>query len=335
MLHLIPGEQPNGAAILRKAGQEMDVILHVGAHRTGTTSLQHYLRGHSDALQARGIGVWGPPRTRGGLFSGLLPGPGAAKGRDLRRRAEGRVRMQLANSRTKGVKTLIVSDENMIGTVRANLRSHALYPAIGERMARFNRAFDGALTRVLICPRSLELYWSSLIAYGIKRGHGAPDSFSLKRIALSRRSWRDVITDLACALPDVEIHVLPFESFAGRPDALLREGTGLTMPPDTAGHWLNRAPGLPELRLILGDRTSQIIDLPEGNGRWNPFTPEQTAALRENYQDDMMWLTAGADGLATLTEDRTRTRAGKTLPPGAQTKGRDDDQEGQPLAQSG
>ena len=45
------------------------------------------------------------------------------------------------------------------------------------------------------------------------------------------------------------------------------------------------------------------------------------AALREACSDDMLWLTAGAEGLATLTEDRTGSRAGHTPPPGAQSKG--------------
>jgi hypothetical protein len=72
--------------------------------------------------------------------------------------------------------------------------------------------------------------------------------------------------------------------------------------------------------------------LPYGMGRWNPFAPDQTAALREVYEDDIMWLAAGADGLARLAEDRSRTRAGTTLPPTAKMEGQSYEQEQRPVA---
>ena len=65
----------------------MDVILHIGAHRTATTTFQHYMRGQSSELARAGIGFWGPWRTRGGLFSGVMPGPVAIGGGDPARRA--------------------------------------------------------------------------------------------------------------------------------------------------------------------------------------------------------------------------------------------------------
>ncbi len=54
----------------------MRLILHIGAHRTGTTSFQSYMRRHSAELSDAGIGFWGPVRTRKGLFSGIQPTPG-------------------------------------------------------------------------------------------------------------------------------------------------------------------------------------------------------------------------------------------------------------------
>ncbi len=322
MIATVPSVWPVGAAFAQKAARIMDVILHIGAHRTGTTTFQDYMRSHRETLAARGIGFWGPYRTRRGLFSGLIPGAAAARHRDLCRRAEGRIRLHLARARADGVRSLVVSDENMIGCARANLRARTLYPAIGERMARFARAFDGHLTRVVISPRAQDLYWSSMIAYGVARGLPLPGGAALDHIARQTRGWRDVITDLACALPpQVDIQVMPFEMFTGRSDALLRLGAGLDAPADGGLRWLNRAPDLPTLRRRLHERGQDATCLPDGTGRWHPFDAAACAALREVYADDIMWLTAGADGLATLTEDRTGTRAGNTLPPGAMTQG--------------
>ena len=63
----------------------------------------------------------------------------------------------MARTAQSGVRKLLVSDENMIGTVRHNLRKRALYPAIGERMAYFAQAFDGRLKRVVLNIRSHEI----------------------------------------------------------------------------------------------------------------------------------------------------------------------------------
>ena len=43
-----------------------------GAHRTGSTSFQQYLRAHRAGLEDLGIGFWGPWRTRTGLLDGIV-----------------------------------------------------------------------------------------------------------------------------------------------------------------------------------------------------------------------------------------------------------------------
>ncbi|GFE48455.1 hypothetical protein So717_02080 [Roseobacter cerasinus] len=255
--------------------------------------------------------------------------------RGARAATEGRVALQVGAARSRGISTLVLSDEAMIGTVAENIAAAALYPQISAHIAAAVSALDEQIAGVLFCPRSLDYYWGSALADAVAQGHEVPDRAVLKAIAASERSWRDVITDLAQALPGVPIRVLPFEAFAGRPEAFLQAGTGVSAPLDRDRRWLNRAPNLPELRRGLAHRSADGSALPFGMGRWNPFTPEETAALRERYADDMMWLVAGADGLATLTEDGAPIRAGQTLPTGAQTKGHGDEHEERQMARPG
>lgn len=318
----------------------MDIILHVGCHRTGSTSFQHYVRGNRARVMAQGTALWEPYQLHKGLFAE----PRMLNGRNLQRRAMGRVRLHAAQARRTGAHQLLVTKENMIGAPRACLRAATLYPAIGERMERLDAAFEGAIARVVMVIRSQDLWWSSVAAYGVGRGHPMPDASRIAALADAPRTWRDVITDMACALPDTQIKVLPFEQFAGRSDKVLEEATGHPAPLTHAESWLNRSPNLEMLRDKMAENGMPAGALPDhlaqGQGRWNPFTPAQLAALREAYADDMMWLTAGADGLATLTEDRTRTRAGPSLPAGALTKGPIHDQQTDPrfqgrLAQTG
>lgn len=311
----------------------MDVILHLGAHRTGTATFQGYMRRHAKALAAQRVVFWGPRRARHGIYSGDL-----SENRSSRaafRRAQVRVGRLLDQAAARGVQTVVVSDTNMIGTIEDNLAHGALYPCVADRLAQFAKPFKGHVTGVMLSPRSLEVYWCSVLAQGVAQGHDVPSRQKLHDLAVASRSWRDVVTDVAAALPGVPLRVLPFETYKGRPDALLAQATGIDAPCDTRRAWLNPSPKLPELRRAASDRGASPAALPFGMGRWNPFTNEEHAILREMHADDMMWLTSGADGLATLTEDCLRHRAGHTPPHGAQAKGQRDELEERHMARPG
>ncbi|MFK7752928.1 MAG: hypothetical protein AB8B51_10285 [Sedimentitalea sp.] len=303
----------------------MDVILHIGAHRCATTSFQHYLSENETRLAQSGLAAWGPARTRGGLFSSVLAPPGPVMHRrDVRKRAVGRVRMALDHCATLAVSQLLVSDENLLGSIRHNMRRGALYAGAGERVARLVAACDGRVRDIVLNIRSPELYWASALGYGVARGFCAPEALDVTRFAQAGRTWRDVITDIACAASGIRLHVLPFETFGNRPDVQLHVLSGIAPPRQHARTWQNATPKLAALRALPGAET-----LPCGEGRWMPFDRAQRAALRESYADDLMWLASGADGLATLTTDPEKNRTGTTPPQPDMTRGtRNDRQEG-------
>lgn len=313
---------PWGAASHGKAGKPMEITLHAGAHRTASTMFQNYLRENRRELMKHGIGVWDPQVTRDGLLRGVVSVPGSISSPSGQlKRAKGRIAMKLDMAQKGGIRHLIVSDENMIGAPRANIRSSRLYGGIGERMARFAEAFDGRVTRVVLSIRSQDSYWSSAAAFSVGRGHRVLQADDLDRLVTTNRHWRDVITDLACAVPGAELVILPYEKFGGLPECKLSLVTGLKKPPmKYAREWMNRAPSLAQLRQALRDRGIDPVGrLPEEDGRWHPFDSAQTMALREAYADDLFWLRAGADGLATLIEETGAQKTGIT-PQRAQTK---------------
>ncbi len=331
-----PHFRPVGAAVTKWATRAMDVILHLGAHRTATTSFQCYMRRHAIPLSEQGVDYWGPQRARrGGLSDGLPSRAEVSQGTDIPPDAPSRIAKYLRQAKKRGARSLIVSDVNMIGCLSSTINSKMLYPDVGARMTAFGKAFDGRISAVLISPRSLEYYWCSALAHGVTLGNHVPDHATLREIAMQPRGWREVICDLAQALPGVPLRVLPYERFVGQPDAFLAAGTGLDAPFDTQRSWLNRAPNLPELRRVLKDRGGAPVSLPFGMGRWTPFNNEENAALRERHADDMMWLTAGADGIATLTEDDLRSRAGPTPPIGGIEQGQSDELEKRQVARPG
>lgn len=316
---VIPVSWPAGAAYFSRMGRFfMEIILHVGAHRSGTTTFQQYVRSQLATLDTHSVGFWGPGRTRKSIFPGLFRHPHTPK---ETRRAQGRVQLNVARTRAAGVRQLLVSDENMIGASRACLRQGALYPAIGDRMARISAAFGGQVTRVVLTIRAQDLWWASAAAYTAARGHPIPTPEEREVIAQSTRAWRDVITDLACAVPDADLLVSPFEQIAGSPQVLLKAATGLKPTEGAQVPWLNRSLTARDLRGVLADQGADPTQVPDKALRWQPFSPEQTARLRENYADDLHWLTAGADGLATLTQEQARTEAGTSQPAHPITRG--------------
>jgi len=314
MTAVILASWPNGAAFWNRAGRFMDVILHLGSHRAGSTTFQSYMRRSHSELSNRQIGYWGPQRTRQGLFVGVVPSSSMRDVPKMQARAVGRVQMQMGSVAQSDVRKLLISYENMIGSVRHNLRKRALYPAIGQRMAQYAQAFEGHLKRVLLNVRAHDLYWASSIAYGIGRGHCVLPAKALDEVVHASRTWRDVITDLAFALPDTEIRVVPFERYQGRPDQMLKGCIDEVGPSNKGEEWLNRAPTLTALRAILSER-GDIAGLctlgsQKNTRRWIPFDQTQNAQLREACADEMHWLISGADGLAILTEDTDHSGTG-------------------------
>ncbi|EIE48686.1 hypothetical protein [Salipiger aestuarii] len=303
----------------------MDVILHLGAHRAGATTFQTYLRGAEPQLAGQGVGVWGPWRTRKGLLHGLMD-PTRRSGDALR--AQGRVRLATTASAARGVATLMVSDEDMLGTPRGCVRAGALYPDAGARLRRVAAGFDG-VTRAVIQIRSPEMWWASTLAHLVARGLPLPEPERIEAFSTSQRGWRQVISDIAVALPRATLLVTPFERFVTRPDRLLRQVSGLlyTPPVPPTGIWAHRAPPLEDLRQVLALRGDDPALLPAGPGRWMPFGPEQSARLRERYADDLFWLRAGADGLARLTEDPEAGQGRFNWPPAPQRKGHSHDRQ--------
>lgn len=307
----------------------MDIILHIGAHRTASTSFQAYLRANADALEELAVCFWGPKRTRGGLFSGIVPVNGSPRLERQARMAKGRIGLQVERARLNGMRQLIVTDENIIGASRRNLRDTTLYRGAGVRMAQHAAAFGGRITRAVVSIRCLDSYWSSALAYGIGRGHQLPDAAHLEAIVQQKRSWRDVITDLACAMPGVELLVLPHETYGGMPERRLEIMTAATWAAPTRQHrlWLNQAPDMAQLRKYLALRGEDPARLGPDEGRYEPFTATQRARLRETYQDDLFWLASGADGLAKLMTEKTRDQTGTSPQRDPLTRGQDDDQQ--------
>lgn len=297
----------------KKVRAAMDVILHVGTHLSGVSTFASYLTRNRQPLGAQGVAVWTPEMTRKGLFDGLTLPSGLDGVQRRRTRGVGRVRMRTKMLEKQGTKELLVLDPIMLGSMENNLATERLYPAAGERMARMVHAFGGRVKRVILGIRALEDYWGGVLAHGVKGGQTLPDEPVLDRLVTQPRSWRKVVMDVACAAPDAEILVLPYERLGHQPQTVLGYAVGGRFAPPThvSLSGLAQVPRLPELRDVLRDRGEAVDQLPQGMDRWHPFGALQVDVLREIYVEDLAWLRAGAEGLAYLIEDGAQQQASR------------------------
>lgn len=305
----------------------MDISLHLGAHRNASSTLQQFLDRNQAGLRQSGVEVWTPARTRQGLFAGLIERPEDITEHLERRAARsiGLIAVEIERLARAGRQHLLISDENMIGTTRNNLRQLRLYPRVSERLVRLRPGFGAGLCRIGLSIRSYDTFWASCLAFGIAQGFRMPLTADLDRYVTQPRRWRDLIRDLATAFPGIEILVWPYERFGGQPEAqlaLLTGGVTLGLPLTGARERINASPHCDKLRKILDLRGDSALgrNLTLRDGRWMPFDEAQRLALRAQYAVDLDWLRAGADGLARLVE-----RAPEVKNPARQTKADDMD----------
>lgn len=170
-------------------------LVHVGAHRTGTTSLQHFLDANRNIFRELSVNVLAPPETR--------------------------EHSQITHPKTGDT---IFSEENLIGTMEHNLWNTSLYPNAKEFLERNEHNFEGATT-ILLSIRDIADWWRSAILFLVEKNLPLPTEEVLAGIADSERGWINVVQDLKDTFPDVRLIVREFQWKPDNPKQLLRIAT--------------------------------------------------------------------------------------------------------------
>lgn len=267
----------------------MEIILHTGVHRTATTSFQHWLRANADTLADHGTAVWEIQTTRSKRFSLFgLPVDDPADTPRLRQATARMLRFDLSRLEKQGIKTLLISEENLLGGVRRALSQRRIYPEAVDRLNRLNRLFGDRITRFAFGLRSYADFWTSCIGLMAARGDVFSRGDDFSAIAADPRGWPDLAGEIADAFPNSAQSIWTFERFKADPRAQLTailgrapvaEGVALTKPVHR-----NSSPKGDALRALFGD---EIPLTPEGN--LVLFTPEEEAALAARYTADLAW----------------------------------------------
>lgn len=198
------------------------IVLHCGAPKTGSTSLQHYFRDQEDLLRASGIGY--PHR----FFSRRDVDPlhrAFVRSRRPADRAEGvegaRRRLE-ALFRADGTRTLLVSNESLLGEPFVE-GSRAFFPDAAFAAEGLQRIFAGYGVQVRYVIRDFAGYVASYYVQYVRRGGvlGFPEF--LRAYDLEALSWHRPVGLLRQAFGSAEVRVYDHARLSGAPAAVVAD----------------------------------------------------------------------------------------------------------------
>ena len=213
----------------------MQLIFHIGAPKTATTSLQHALKPAMGRLAAEGVSYVPTGKLRNSEFGeSLRDETPALFGRRVSRRA---VRAFVEQWTRPGTDRLLVSEEGHSAYLlhplkRGSWADHA------PRTFRILRHFDDYDFRIVLTVRRQDTYLLSSYAHLVRHDRVAEefDAYWRNDLDLATMSWRGFIEALRKEYGPDRVTVLPYER--------IRDGF-----PDYFRHFLQHACRLPAERV--------------------------------------------------------------------------------------
>ncbi len=209
-----------GTLALARGGRPPDrLILHVGLHKTGTTSLQAALELWRWRLLLSGVR---PVRRRGPAYMAMrraITPLAHTESRSLARRREARdaIAAFLETQRVPGAHTLLLSHEDLIGSPLLTAHGRA-YGDAGARLDLLREATAGyARVELVLTLRAQDALLESLVLHLTKAGRVDDPAALLDRCADAAPSLAGLVAAAEGRFGPGRVHVLPVEASGGDP----------------------------------------------------------------------------------------------------------------------
>lgn len=280
--------------------------IHLGAHKTATTHLQHTLEAHRPALVEHGVDFLyfrpfravAKPYVQPNSWQRRLWSPPVAR----------RFERALDGLRA-GPPTVLLSDEDLLGYSRDQL-AQPLYPKFRALHLVRHLAGRAERTTLFLAIRSLDGLLPSAYAQALKAEPYPPGSLEAlcRRFAAAPPSWVELIERIQAAVPGAELKVWRYEqyrdhwraiiaAYAGHPVGTLPEVPpvkGTASPAPRAIAEAERLdPRLPQDQRILKVRSIYAAS-PAGaeHGRLAPLSDAEAGRLAARYAEDLATIRA-------------------------------------------
>ena len=121
----------------------------------------------------------------------------------------------VAKERDRGVRTLILSEENFIGGMRNNILTGVFYPDVAHWLASFDSLLPMSPMRVTLGVRDYGAVWTSAYHYLPQSGRDVPDIARVRATLMdNKRGWPQVANAAREVWPDADLMMWQQEHLA-------------------------------------------------------------------------------------------------------------------------
>lgn len=193
------------------------VLLHLGAHKTGTTFIQEVMRKNSKLLLEQGVSYLGGREAREGFTRDLIyPAVGLNKNINKSREAlVGDARGYLRAAMSEG-EDLLFSNENVLGFCNLKANAGKIYPRASEISSFLEDVFKGYDVQVVFFVRSYSDFIESTYIQKIKEGETFSFDDYIESTEVTAVSWQNCLAALSNSFGKKSIKVVSYESFKER-----------------------------------------------------------------------------------------------------------------------
>lgn len=200
----------------------MKLHIHLGAHKTGSTSLQFHLRKNEHRFAEAGTAYIPMPEFRKRYTTSLsrMGNRYPAFIRLLSPFIESRFRDQLAP--LSGSSLVLISDENLLGGMSLIAGKRTLYPNAVGMVSAVKRAAQPNDAHYFLCIRNYPEFIVSMYLHRVTKGRRVPTLESVTGDFLNgARGWAEVVADVAKVVGPDRLTVWTYEYYRDEPSAVL------------------------------------------------------------------------------------------------------------------
>ena len=286
--------------------RDSEIVVHVGAARTGTSALQAALRADDATLRAagtvcltpEGFGYRKPDTLR--AVTRAAEAMAGTTGLSAHLAAYRARRLLASLIGPGGYRRLILSDENLIGPILDTQSGEALYPRARSVLQALSRILTRDPDRVVLVIRPYEDFIPSAFSMLAAYAHSRFDHTRFPAgLADPAHGWPELAEAISRACPDAKLDILRTDqSKTGDVrQTLLEVSDSAALAPIAR---VNASPSQTALQAIAarppGDKTGidALIARHADDPALRPLSDDQAARLRDRYVSDCERLGLGS-----------------------------------------
>lgn len=203
-------------------------ILHIGAHKTGTTQFQDILESQRGHLRAQGLDYLPRRDVRNAKLKSLV------MNRKYGILSMSRWRKRTFDDHTRGMRSdsplAFMSEENMIGTV-TDILSNPIYPALERNLHAWADLFEGKTVDIYFSIRNYSYLLVSAYAEAIRGGVILPPigQYYKNFLLNDRPDWSSVVDRIIAAWPAANVRVWSLEKYSRNKFEIMERITGCSI----------------------------------------------------------------------------------------------------------